>query len=167
MCGVTLTVAGEVRLGAGQGELVAMIVPIALATAFTASRDLSIGEVWLGYALAGLLTATVQLGAAAPFSLSYADVWLMLLMVTVVGGMSFMLIGIGPRHLRPAEVGLLMLLETTFGPLWVWVGIGEVPSALAFVGGAIVLATLVLYSLSALRAERARVPPIEAVRVTP
>jgi len=48
-------------------------------------------------------------------------------------------------------VGLLMLIETVLGPFWVWLVIGEDPGLRAVIGGAIVIATLVLHSLASLR----------------
>jgi drug/metabolite transporter (DMT)-like permease len=47
-------------------------------------------------------------------------------------------------HLSAAEIGLLSLLETTLGPVWVWLGIGERPSDPALFGGMIVLTSLVV-----------------------
>ena len=52
------------------------------------------------------------------------------------------LLTIAPRMAPAAEVGLIMLVETVLGPLWVWLGIGEEPSVQTLVGGAVVLLTL-------------------------
>ena len=41
-----------------------------------------------------------------------------------------------------AEVGLFALLETTLGPICVWLGIGERPTDIALVGGLIVISAL-------------------------
>jgi drug/metabolite transporter (DMT)-like permease len=40
-----------------------------------------------------------------------------------------------------------MLLETVLGPILVWVGVGEAPTPLMMVGGAIVVASLATYLL--------------------
>jgi drug/metabolite transporter (DMT)-like permease len=40
-------------------------------------------------------------------------------------------------------VALLGLLEVLMGPLWSWLGAGEVPPGTTLLGGAIVLAALV------------------------
>ena len=48
------------------------------------------------------------------------------------------------RYLAAGEVGLLALLETTLGPIWVWLGIGERPTDLALIGGVIVIAALLI-----------------------
>jgi drug/metabolite transporter (DMT)-like permease len=38
-----------------------------------------------------------------------------------------------------------MLSETVLGPLWVWWGIGEKPTAMMLIGGGIVLSALVVF----------------------
>ena len=61
------------------------------------------------------------------------------------------LLALGPRYISSPEVGLLVLLETVLGPLWVWLVIHETPSAWTLVGGAVVVATLGFHSLLSLR----------------
>ena len=36
-----------------------------------------------------------------------------------------MMLVVASRHLPPAEVALLTLLEVVLGPLWAWLGVGE------------------------------------------
>jgi hypothetical protein len=57
------------------------------------------------------------------------------------------------------EIGLLSLLETTLGPLWVWMGIGERPSNLALAGGAIVIGALLANELKGLAGKAKRGDP--------
>ena len=67
---------------------------------------------------------------------------------------SFALITIGPRYLPSPEVGLLMLLETVLGTLWVWLVLSEEPPLLTVIGGVVVLATLAGHSAYQLRWSR-------------
>jgi len=46
------------------------------------------------------------------------------------------------RSLTAPEIALLALLEVVLGPLWTWLGAGEVPAGSTLAGGAIVLAAL-------------------------
>jgi drug/metabolite transporter (DMT)-like permease len=69
------------------------------------------------------------------------------------------------RHLTATELGLLGLLEPILGPIWVWTLMGEHPGGATLVGGAIVLAAVIVNEVVA--AMRARggtassgVPPI-------
>ena len=56
-----------------------------------------------------------------------------------------------PRYIPAPEFSLVVLLEMVLGPYWVWLGLGERPAHSAFLGGAIVLITLVAHSVISLR----------------
>jgi drug/metabolite transporter (DMT)-like permease len=66
-----------------------------------------------------------------------------------------MLLVIAARHLAATEVALLALLEVVLGPLWAWLGAGEVPATTTVAGGTLVLAALLINELAARRATRA------------
>jgi drug/metabolite transporter (DMT)-like permease len=51
---------------------------------------------------------------------------------------------VGARLIPAAQVGLITLLEVVLGPVWVWLALDERPSALTLVGGAIVIAAIVI-----------------------
>ncbi len=53
----------------------------------------------------------------------------------------------GSRYLPAAELTLLSLTEVILGPIWVWLGVGEVPSFWTLVGGMIMLAAVVWRAL--------------------
>ncbi len=53
----------------------------------------------------------------------------------------------GSRYLPAAELTLLSLTEVVLGPIWVWIGIGEVPSPWTLAGGAIMLAAVIWRAL--------------------
>ena len=54
--------------------------------------------------------------------------------------------------LHPApQVGLFLLLEAVLGPIWVWLFIGETPTANAVLGGVIVVSAIVVHTLFCLR----------------
>ncbi len=82
------------------------------------------------------------------------------LMISVCGliilPISFFCLTSASRYTAAANIGLLMLLETILGPIWVWLGVGEAPTTQMVFGGAIVVITLALYvSYSAVTAKRA------------
>ena len=49
--------------------------------------------------------------------------------------------------LRSSQTGLLVILEAVLGPVWPWIFLGERPFALTFVGGAIIIAALIIHTL--------------------
>ena len=73
-------------------------------------------------------------------------------------GLPCMLLVQVSRTLSAPEIALLALLEVMLGPVWVWLGAGEVPAATTLLGGAIVLAALAGNQLAALAGRRAKAP---------
>jgi drug/metabolite transporter (DMT)-like permease len=74
-------------------------------------------------------------------------------------GLPCMLLVVASRTLLAPEIALLGLLEVVLGPLWAWLGAGEVPAESTLLGGLLVLGALVGNELSMMRlspASRAR-----------
>ncbi|HFU75967.1 MAG TPA: DMT family transporter [Arcobacter sp.] len=64
---------------------------------------------------------------------------------------SRLFIGLGTRYLIPAEVGLLVIGESILAPIWGWWWLDEVISQSVFIGGAIILFSLMINSLATLK----------------
>ena len=58
----------------------------------------------------------------------------------------FICITIGSRTTASATIGLLMLSETLFAPIWVWVFLNEIPPLSVFFGGSVIILALILKS---------------------
>jgi drug/metabolite transporter (DMT)-like permease len=151
--GIVWMFAGGLRIESSAsllGMLIAFGTPLASATNFVVLKkrgqtmDL-IPAVFLG----GAISALAMLPFAVPFTAAPRD----LLLLGVLGcfqlGLPCMLLVIAARHLSATELALLALLEVLLGPLWAWIGAAEVPAAATVVGGALVLAALVLNELAA------------------
>lgn len=171
LSGVAIMMSAHLGGGGGQlsGDLIAAAVPLSLGIAFTLIRRLKVGDVWLLYAVSGLIVASV----AAPFRsaefLSGADVLWAGILVLIVVPVSFALITQGPRYITAAEVSLIMLLETVLGPIWVWLVVGIAPTIHALIGGSILLATLAMHAwwrLSGSRRARKAAQKSEALPLT-
>jgi drug/metabolite transporter (DMT)-like permease len=63
---------------------------------------------------------------------------------------------LGSRVVPAAELTLLSLIEVLLGPLWVWLALGETASRNTLIGGAILLAGVLLNAVLGARAPRAR-----------
>ena len=50
-----------------------------------------------------------------------------------------LVITIGSRTTPAAVVGILMLTEAVFGPLWAWLFINEIPPTSVIAGGSIII----------------------------
>jgi drug/metabolite transporter (DMT)-like permease len=81
---------------------------------------------------------------ATPGAIGGADVgWLAALGIGQIG-LGFALLTVGARLIPAAQVGLITLLEIVLGPLWVWLALDERPDARTLVGGAIVIAAILI-----------------------
>ena len=56
----------------------------------------------------------------------------------------FICITIGSRTTPAVTVGLLMLLESLCGTLWVWIFLGEIPPLSVLIGGGVIIAAIVV-----------------------
>ena len=79
------------------------------------------------------------------------DLIIIPLMCTVCIALPFVCVTLAPRYITAAEVNLFFLLETIFGPLWVWLVIKEQPSLETLLGGAVIIVTIGIHSILALK----------------
>lgn len=152
LAGIGMMFAEGVEAGRLEGNLLALGVPLAAAlNVVLLRRQRKRVDMVPAVLLAGLFSIAAALPFALPLTASAADLGVLALMGFIQLGLGCVLMTLATRHLAAGEIGLLALLETILGPIWVWIGIGERPSDLALVGGVIVLAALAVDSLPALR----------------
>jgi drug/metabolite transporter (DMT)-like permease len=157
--GLVLMFADSLRGDGTAGMLLALGVPLAFAANLIVVRHhAGQADMVPTVVIAGVISALVALPFALPLTASLHDVAILALMGAVQLGIGCMLMTLATRHLSAAEVGLLSLLETTFGPIWAWAGIGERPTDVAIFGGIIVVGALALNGLLGLFPARVRVP---------
>ena len=120
---VGLTVRGGLQAGGLWGDLAAVGVMLNLALVFVLLRKARGRDMLPALAWGGLVTCAIALVMAPTAVVDGADRLFLPLLVLVVVPLSFILISTGPRYIPAPEVGLLMLLETIFGPLWVWLAL--------------------------------------------
>ena len=134
------------------GMLIALSVPIASATNFIVLRASSAtSDLRAAVMLGGLLSAVICLPLALPFQASAKDVALLAFLGIFQLGLPCTLLVLASRKLLAPEISLIALLEVLLGPLWAWLGAGEVPARATLTGGAIVLGALVLNELATFR----------------
>jgi len=134
------------------GMAIAFLIPVAAAInvvvlrASAAKLDL-IPAVMLG----GALSCLIALPFALPFSSTPRDLVLLAFLGFFQLGLPCMLLVLASRALLAPEIALLGLLEVVLGPLWAWLGAGEMPPQRTVLGGMLVLAALAANELSMLR----------------
>jgi drug/metabolite transporter (DMT)-like permease len=125
------------------GTLLALIIPIAAAINVVILRKAGAHlDLMPAILLGAVMSMAVSLPFALPFSVSGRDLaWLATMGVFQIG-LPCMLLVLAARTLSAPEIALLGLLEVVLGPIWAWLGAGEVPAGATLAGGAIVLAAL-------------------------
>ena len=154
--GVAVIAHGSGETGGGSllGDMVALAGAFFLACGFSFVRRFPQASTFAAISASGLLTAALVFPLAAPLSVSPADMGYLMLMGVYMLPLGSALMFVGPRYIPAPEVGLLLLLESVLGPVWVWLALGEAPPGHTLVGGAIVLSTLALNAAWALRGRR-------------
>lgn len=153
---VALTVGGGYAIGGLSGDLAALVLMLVMALIFVLLRKAKARDMLPAVALSGLVSAALALPFAPTLAVGGKDLIYLPILVVLVVPISFILISTGPRYLPAPEVGLLMLVETVLGPLWVWFAFAEQPTAASLIGGGIIILALGIHSWLALHAERRR-----------
>ncbi len=164
VAGIGVMFTDSLSTGGWVGNLVAFGVPLAYACHLTLLRRAGATvDMVPTVMIAGLFSIALALPLALPLTATLRDVAILAVMGFVQLGLGCVLMTMAARHLTAAEIGLLTLLETILGPIWVWLGVGERPSDLALIGGAVVIGALAANELIALGGRRtAAAPVIEA-----
>ncbi len=133
---------GGSALGDGLSGLMALGFAVAIVIA-RHRRAVSMAPA-TGLAQVMLLVAAAPVALVDRVSIGVPDVlWLALFGAGQIG-IGLILLTIGARLIPAAQVALISLLEVVLGPLWVWLAVGEQPAAATVIGGAVVVAAVIL-----------------------
>ena len=135
------------------GILVALCVPVAAAIQWNVLHQSQQAQThhtpMLPSVLVGAaLSALVTLPLALPLQAHTNDIAAMAALGAFQLALPCALLVWVAKALSATEIGLLALLELVFGIGLTWLGAGEAPTAHAMIGGALVVAALVLQQLS-------------------
>jgi drug/metabolite transporter (DMT)-like permease len=160
LAGAVVMVSGSRATGALAGDLLAIAMAAAFATATVLMRRH--GDIRMGAAaaLAMVLVCLVALPLSAPLAAAPRDVGLLALFGVGQFGVGFLLFTRGARLIPAARSALVGMLETVLGPLWVWLVLAEQPGPATLIGGALILGALVTHTL--LEVPRRRAVPHRA-----
>jgi drug/metabolite transporter (DMT)-like permease len=133
------------------GVILALCVPLAVSINVVVLKKAGqqvdlIPAVFVGAALSALLMTPMAL----PLSASLSDILILACMGIFQLGLPCMLMVYAAKALSAPEISLLSLIEVLLGPLWVWLAVGEQPAQATLLGGAVVLAALIINEVTAL-----------------
>ena len=131
--------------GALTGALLGLMVALVLALSFVTLRARPGLPILLAIGLGAWGAGLVGLTVTGPGAMMQGQPWAMAVTGGIILPVSFFCLSMASRHTQTANVSLLMLLETVLGPFWVWLGVGERPTAGMVLGGIIVVVSLAIY----------------------
>jgi drug/metabolite transporter (DMT)-like permease len=156
LIGIAVIASGSFNKGAGVqlGDLAALGSAISLAATFSIARAAKSVSMVPAAGISGILSGLVAFYLAPSVSILPED-WIWVALVgLVVAPLGFALLTTGPRYLPAPDVSLLLLLEAVLAPLLVWWVLAENPGNQTLIGGAIVLAVMVISNLAVLKRSR-------------
>ena len=104
--------------------------------------------------LSGLITFAIAAVMVSDLDISLHDLVICMMLGSFQLGLGFLFLTLGTRFIPAAEVALFSMSEAILNPLWVWIGVNEVPSNYTLAGSAVVLISVITYSLIAIRNDR-------------
>jgi len=150
MSGVLLILGNSLSIQSSEqfiGNIVAFIMPISFAILVVIIRKYPNVDMVPAQFTAGILAAIIGYFIAGKLSISPHDLFLALMAGFFQIGFGFILITIGSQTTPSAVVGVLMLTEAVFGPLWAWLFINEIPPISVLIGGSIIVFSILLQSI--------------------
>lgn len=152
ICGVSVMVSGSFdgRLSS-VGDSLAILIAVAFASATVLTRRYSeipmVPAVSLGVILASIIAFTQVQSITVPAF----DMAVLISFGALNLGLGLSLFVVGARLIPASIAALIGTTEPVFGPFWVWIIHGEIPSLRTLIGGVIVIAALIFNSIYQLK----------------
>jgi len=151
LVGLYIIFSDELELGNMLGNIYALLSVATFSLAFVfLTRYVNISRVVLTAAL-GICMSVISLFLSSTLSIDLKTLGIIAIMGLFITPVARVLMGNGTKYINASEVTLLMIIETIMAPVWVWLFLNEIPSSNTFIGGSIIISTLVINSLYILR----------------
>ena len=146
MSGILIMVGDSISSGSLFGNLVALAIPINFAVLVMIIRKYKNLDMIPAVFYSGIFSCLYGIILSESFDFTSHDILMGFLLGIPQLACGFICITIGSRSTPSATIGLLMLSETLFAPIWVWLFLNEIPPPSVFVGGVIIIFAIILKS---------------------
>jgi len=144
--GITVMLGNSINQGTLFGNIVAFAIPINFTILVMIIRKFPELDMVPAIFYSGIFSAIYGIILASNLSFSNNDILMGFLLGVPQLAFGFICVTIGSKTTPAVTVGLLMLLETIFAPIWVWIFLSEVPPISVFIGGFIIISAVILKS---------------------
>jgi len=145
--GLIVMLGDSINQGTLFGNIVAFAIPINFTILVMIIRKFPELDMVPAIFYSGIFSGLYGIFLASNLSFSSNDILMGFFLGVPQLAFGFICVTIGSKSTPAVTVGLLMLLETIFAPIWVWIFLSEVPPISVFVGGSIIISAVILKSL--------------------
>ena len=149
--GLYIIFSEQVGLGDLSGNIYALICAILFSLSFVLLARYPQFDRVLLICISGIILSILAFFLASGINIDIKNLIVVMIMGLLITPISRVLIGNGTKYISASEVSLLMIIETIMAPIWVWIFLKEIPSSYTFIGGSIILLTLIINALYNLR----------------
>ena len=142
--GVLVMVGSSLSPGEMSGNLAAFSMPITFAILIMLVRKFPKIDMVPAQFVAGISCCIIGFLLSEKIMVSPHDIFLGFIAGFFQVGFGFIFITIGARSTPSAMIGVIMLSESILGPTWAFLFVGERPSLFTFIGGSIILLSVLL-----------------------
>lgn len=146
MSGILIMIGDSISSGSLFGNLVALAIPINFAILVMIIRKYKNLDMVPAVFYSGIFSCLYGLILSESLNFVNHDIFMGFLLGIPQLALGFICITIGSRTTPSATIGLLMLSETLFAPIWVWIFLNEIPPLSVFIGGTVIILAIILKS---------------------
>ena len=146
MGGITIMVGDSLSTSSFFGNIIALAIPINFSILVMIIRKNKNLDMVPAIFYSGVFAIIYGLILSESFVFTSHDILMGFLLGVPQLALGFICITIGSRTTPSTTIGLLMLTETLFAPVWVWLFLNEIPPVSVLIGGAVIISAIVLKS---------------------
>ena len=141
----------KLEIGSIEGNIYALLCTAFFATSYVILSRYKEMDRFILTAFSGLALSMIAFFFCDDLSIDFKTLAVVMIMGLLISPISRVFLGNGAKYISASEVSLLMIIETIMAPVWVWIFLNEVPSSYTFIGGSVIIGTLIANSLYTLK----------------
>tara|TARA_B100000963_G_C22450923_1_gene591064 strand:- start:88 stop:816 length:729 start_codon:yes stop_codon:yes gene_type:complete len=146
MGGITIMVGDSLSTSSFLGNIVALAIPINFSILVMIIRKNKNLDMVPAIFYSGIFSIIYGLILSESLVFTSHDILMGFYLGVPQLAFGFICITIGSRTTPSTTIGLLMLTETLFAPIWVWLFLNEIPPLSVIIGGCIIITAIILKS---------------------
>lgn len=145
--GIAVIVVPSIQRGGLDGNVFGILKALGFAGAAITIRRFHTARLIPATVVGAVLATTIAAAVAPSLRATPREIAILAAMGVFQSGLAFSLFAAFSGQVESSVTGLIVLLESVLGPVWVWLVFSEAPTVATLIGGGIVLSALVAHTL--------------------